>query len=210
MDLVYRPDFLSELEETSLLNEIRSCRQQFVNLNGRKAMAIGGMVQPKGLIPTPLPSWSSRLISKLMEDECSSWYGGSLPNHLLVNRYLPGEGILPHEDGPAYHPAVVIISLGSAAVLRFQKKDFEGVNGQGLVSVLLMPRSLVAFRGEYYDSFLHFIEQTASEKLDSSIVNLSQCPKEVQSKAELARGDERISLTIRRVPKVIKGLTIGR
>ena len=44
------------------------------------------------------------------------------PNHALVNCYGSGEGILPHEDGPLYHPAAAIVSLGSWAVLRFYSK----------------------------------------------------------------------------------------
>jgi alkylated DNA repair protein alkB family protein 6 len=204
--IIYRPDFISDLEEASLINEITSCKLQFVSLNGRKALSVGGMVQSKGLIPTPLPSWAARLIAKLMEDDVSSWYEGS-PNHMLVNRYAPGEGILPHEDGPAYHPSVVIVSLGAPAVLRFKPKEI--LDG-GLVSVLLMPRSLVAFRGELYSSYLHYIEQTDTEKLDSSIINLSLVGQQVLEKAELERGGERISLTIRRIPRVIKGLSVGR
>lgn len=32
----------------------------------------------------------------------------------------------PHEDGPLYHPVVVILSCGSPAVLRFWRKAAEG------------------------------------------------------------------------------------
>lgn len=39
----------------------------------------------------------------------------------------PGEGIMPHEDGPLYHPAVAILSLGNPAVVRFaRKRSAEG------------------------------------------------------------------------------------
>ncbi len=48
--------------------------------------------------------------------------GSGGANHVLVNAYLPGEGIMPHEDGPLYHPAVCILSLGSPAILRFWRK----------------------------------------------------------------------------------------
>lgn len=34
---------------------------------------------------------------------------GARPNHVLVNAYQPGQGIMPHEDGPLYHPAVAIL-----------------------------------------------------------------------------------------------------
>ena len=35
----------------------------------------------------------------------------TVPNHVLINEYLPGQGILPHTDGPLYVPIVVTISL---------------------------------------------------------------------------------------------------
>ena len=54
------------------------------------------------------------------------------PNHCLVNEYLAGQGIMPHEDGPAYFPAVATISLGSHTLLDVYRyvdedlqKDFE-------------------------------------------------------------------------------------
>jgi alkylated DNA repair dioxygenase AlkB len=39
--------------------------------------------------------------------------GGLLPtvNHVLVNEYAPGQGILSHQDGPLYAPAVAILSM---------------------------------------------------------------------------------------------------
>jgi alkylated DNA repair protein alkB family protein 6 len=40
-------------------------------------------------------------------------------NHILVNEYLPGQGIMPHQDGPLYHPVVAILSLGSPALMHF-------------------------------------------------------------------------------------------
>lgn len=36
---------------------------------------------------------------------------------ILLSRYLPGQGILPHTDGPAYEPLVATLSLGSHTVL---------------------------------------------------------------------------------------------
>ncbi|KAJ1020031.1 hypothetical protein NDA16_004311 [Ustilago loliicola] len=50
------------------------------------------------------------------------------PNHCLVNEYLPGQGIMPHEDGPAYFAAVATISLGSHALLdiyRYVDEDLQ-------------------------------------------------------------------------------------
>ena len=42
-------------------------------------------------------------------------------NHILINDYPPGIGIMPHSDGPAYLPKVIVISLASYAIIRFQQ-----------------------------------------------------------------------------------------
>ena len=123
-------------------------------------------------------------------------------------RAPPGRStcVQPHEDGPAYHPGVCILSLAHPAVLRFRRKaaaggcvrpmrrpastaavtknlegpaapleacifDYplcDGVCGragggpaaqQPVLSVLLMPRSLVVFADEAYTDCLHGIDE---------------------------------------------------
>lgn len=46
-------------------------------------------------------------------DKVESSCGGLLTNlnHVLVNEYQPGQGIMAHQDGPLYTPAVAILSL---------------------------------------------------------------------------------------------------
>jgi alkylated DNA repair protein alkB family protein 6 len=39
------------------------------------------------------------------------------PNHVLINEYQPGEGIMPHTDGPAYENRTATISLGGSDVI---------------------------------------------------------------------------------------------
>ena len=74
-------------------------------------------------------------------------------------------------------------------------------------SLLLLPRSLLIFKDDAFDSYLHGIDQVAEEGLDNSVCNLHLCPTEIQALAggTLPRGTERVSLTVRRVPRVIKG-----
>jgi len=50
------------------------------------------------------------------------------PNHVLINEYRPGQGIMPHEDGAAYFPLVATISLGSAIVLDIYEKNHLHTN----------------------------------------------------------------------------------
>lgn len=60
-----------------------------------------------------------------------------MPNHVLVNEYLPGQGIMPHEDGAAYRPVVATVSLGSAAVVEFWPKERDKDKDKGVVRILM-------------------------------------------------------------------------
>jgi len=44
------------------------------------------------------------------------------PNHVLINEYDPGQGILAHTDGPAYLSRTATLSLGSDVLIDFTKK----------------------------------------------------------------------------------------
>eukprot|EP00536_Pseudo-nitzschia_multiseries_P006537 jgi/Psemu1/304234/fgenesh1_kg.140_\ len=46
----------------------------------------------------------------------------SPPNHVLLNEYQPGQGILPHTDGPLYQDCTATLSLGSDVVIEFSKR----------------------------------------------------------------------------------------
>ena len=77
---------------------------------------------PAGLVSSSLPAWLARISAKV-----HALVGGSFfhktPAHVLVNSYQPGQGILPHTDGPSYLPCVAILSLGAAAVFRFESSQ---------------------------------------------------------------------------------------
>jgi len=73
-------------------------------------------VHEKGLLPQALPSWLTRITDRICQ-----WTGlfPSAINHVLINEYHPNQGIMPHQDGPAYYPVVAIISLASPVVINF-------------------------------------------------------------------------------------------
>eukprot|EP00887_Chlorella_sp_A99_P000057 scaffold16.g57.t1 len=87
------PDYVTPEVEAQLLSEIHASRQAWRSVSGRRLQSWGGAIARRGLA-----------------------------NHVLVNSYQPGDGIMPHEDGPLYYPAVAILSLGAPAVLRFARK----------------------------------------------------------------------------------------
>ncbi|KAE9396218.1 hypothetical protein BT96DRAFT_996937 [Gymnopus androsaceus JB14] len=103
------------------------------------------------------------------------------PNHIILNEYLPGQGIMPHQDGPAYHPVVATISLGSHTVFHYYRYT-TGTQGQVYVpepdvgearivdptpvlSVLLEPRSVIITSRSMYTSHLHGIREQKADHI---------------------------------------------
>ncbi|KAG8881046.1 hypothetical protein FRB98_004570 [Tulasnella sp. 332] len=126
------------------------------------------------------------------------------PNQVLINEYQPSQGISvslllhynlirdveiqaliifdikPHEDGPAYHPAVATISLGSPTLLAIYAykelpmeslhPDVESVTPKGraiqpdpVAHIFLEPRSLLIMTGDMYKNHLHGISPSESD-----------------------------------------------
>ncbi|PVD26190.1 hypothetical protein C0Q70_13859 [Pomacea canaliculata] len=80
------------------------------------ACSSGGLPGPKGMVAEDLPVWLKSYGDQISE---LGIFEGKVPNHVLVNEYEPGQGIMPHEDGPAFYPTVSTISLGSHTLLDF-------------------------------------------------------------------------------------------
>lgn len=74
----------------------------------------------KSRVREELPPWLADISEVLVERKI---FPSSLaPNHVLINQYQPGEGIMHHTDGPLYHDCVVILTLGFPAVMSFQPR----------------------------------------------------------------------------------------
>ncbi len=115
------------------------------------------------------------------------------PNHILVNHYTSDQGIMPHVDGPAYHPLTATLSLGSPALISFlERLPTSSISPDSppkeIASVLMQPSSLLTFTGAYYVDMLHTVPEGPQ----------TTSPTTVNSPPDLRvmRG-ARVSLTIR-------------
>ncbi|KAM4021241.1 alpha-ketoglutarate-dependent dioxygenase alkB homolog 6 isoform 2-T2 [Anomaloglossus baeobatrachus] len=179
-------------------------------------LGTGGLPHPRGMVPEKLPSWLQAYTDKISSLEV---FGGSCANHVLVNEYNPGEGIMPHEDGPLYYPTVTTISLGSHTLLDFylplgglspeEENQVPRTEEQRhVLSLLLEPRSLFILREDLYKTYLHGIRPVTQDTLDHKVANLDQCTARAE---ETLPRRTRVSLTIRLVPKVMKAaLFLGK
>uniref|UniRef100_A0A8C1PMT3 AlkB homolog 6 n=1 Tax=Cyprinus carpio TaxID=7962 RepID=A0A8C1PMT3_CYPCA len=180
----------------------RAPKPKWTQLSGRRLQNWGGLPNPKGMLYT-------EKISAL------GTFAGKTANHVLVNEYKPGEGIMPHEDGPLYHPTVTTLSLGSHTLLDFykpvcqtQSETPQTEESRDMLSLLVQRRSLLILQDDMYKFYLHGIHGVCEDILSEHVVDLSSTGAQVGNK--LPRGT-RVSLTIRHVPKVIQtNLLLGK
>ncbi|XP_053405941.1 alpha-ketoglutarate-dependent dioxygenase alkB homolog 6-like [Mercenaria mercenaria] len=221
--LYYIPDFITPEEESYLLKQVYAApKPKWTQLSNRRLQNWGGLPHPKGMIPEDLPQWLQTYSQKIA---ALGLFEDKVPNHVLVNEYLPGQGIMPHEDGPLYYPTVSTISLGSHTLLDFYRPITETQAGDNintntetsktsfedryLCSMLLQPRSLILVRDDMYKVNLHGIAERKEDTITDSVVNLCKCDG-VKIGDKLER-TTRVSLTIRYVPKILKAkLFLGK
>lgn len=206
--IFYIPNFVSEDEQTQLLHqiyEVSASRWKF--LKNRRLQNWGGVVHEKGLLPQELPPWLKVTTEKIRQH--TKLFPSSI-NHVLINEYLPDQGIMPHQDGPAYFPVVAILSLQSPVVIDFNPhSQLQDVSSKAPCSVLLMPCSLLIFKDEAYSDYLHGIQDNEVHGLDK-VVNVSEVQKlnlnGHHQQQSFHRSETRVSLTCRLVLKVHKKL----
>ncbi|XP_051525227.1 alpha-ketoglutarate-dependent dioxygenase alkB homolog 6 isoform X2 [Myxocyprinus asiaticus] len=209
----YIPNFITETEEEYLLQQVyRAPKTKWTQLSGRRLQNWGGLPSPKGMLAEKLPDWLLKYTEKI---SALGAFAGKSANHVLVNEYKPGEGIMPHEDGPLYHPTVTTISLGSHTLLDFyrpvcktQLEIPQTEESRYMLSLLVQRRSLLILKDNMYEHYFHGIQGVCEDTLSEHVVNLSSAQSQVGD--TLPRGT-RISLTIRNVPKVIRAnLLLGK
>jgi alkylated DNA repair dioxygenase AlkB len=139
-----------------------------------------------GILPAvpALPSWAAKLIARIRN---AGLVSGSF-DQLIINEYLPGQGIAMHVDSPtAFGDEIVSVSLLSSCVLRL-----SAVRDGRDVSIQLDPGDVLVLSGEARSQWKHGI---ATRK------------KDVCGGRTLVRA-RRLSLTFRQVARGSK--TIGR
>jgi len=231
--IYYVPNYISEAEEKELLRRIdASPIPKWTTLSNRRLQNWGGFPHPKGMIAEPLPDWLQPYCARISDMGVFDADGVERrANHVLVNEYLSGQGILPHEDGPLYFPTVTTISLGSHTMLDFYRKADgdnvdEGANVDAcheggtalerpyLTSVYVEPRSLLIVQDAAYTNCLHGIKEVTHDVITDSVCNWSEkmgtSDGDVLRRGEILERGRRVSLTIRHVPKTIKSKILFR
>lgn len=196
----YISEFVSQVEEKSILSNIYSSpKPKWTQLSNRRLQNWGGVPHAKGMIAETIPRWLSHYLDRIHNLNVMD---SKKPNHILVNEYLPLQGIMPHLDGSLFFPTITTLSVGSHTVLKFLEPvtDDDQSKLKHIFSLLLEPRSLLILQDKLFNYYLHCIEELAEDCLDDNIMNLNLCSVDYCRNAIIKR-NTRLSLTIRHVPR---------
>ncbi|PXF49367.1 Alpha-ketoglutarate-dependent dioxygenase alkB-like [Gracilariopsis chorda] len=196
----YYAHFVTAAQQQHLLHHINSHPAAWKRLNNRTLQNWGGLPHIKGMLQTPLPPFLLPLVTQLTDARVFA----TPPNHVLINRYLPGQGIHPHVDGPAYKPVAAIISLQAPILMHFYHTTQHGAVGQRAASMLLHPRSLLVLSQHVYHHMFHAIAETTVDHIDQLVLNAT--PDQI---ATTIPRQERTSLTVRTSCRTIPNM-LGR
>jgi len=104
-----------------------------------------------------LPDWTDKIVTKMML-RGGPFYEAGYPTQVIVNEYLPGQGIGAHVDALVFGDTVVSFTLSSAATMIFtHKKTGEKI------SVFLPRKSAVVMTGDSRYEWTHEIQGKKSD-----------------------------------------------
>ncbi|KAK0389259.1 hypothetical protein NLU13_2834 [Sarocladium strictum] len=213
----YIPNFINQDEEQAILEKIASApKPRWKQLTHRRLQTWPSDLVQNKLLESPLPAWLEYpVISRLQSLSVSKESEGHVfqesphqrPNHVLINEYPPGIGIMPHKDGAAYWPVVCTVSLGSSLCLNIHRSKGDGaLDPEPAWRILQEPRSLLITTDSLYTDYLHGIADV-EEDVDLSpetVVNWSLLRSSTAFESGRHTRQTRTSLTYRDVLKVSK------
>lgn len=158
--LTYVSDFLGRDEEISLLAEVDaqpwlSDLKRRVQHYGYKYDYKSRKVDPSMYVG-PLPEFALGIGRKLMADGLVQM----LPDQMIVNEYMPGQGIAAHVDcEPCFADRIVTVSLGWA-----YEMDFIHTSTSETRTLLLERGSALVLTGPARYDWMHHIRARRSDR----------------------------------------------
>ncbi|KAJ6648881.1 Alpha-ketoglutarate-dependent dioxygenase alkB like 6 [Pseudolycoriella hygida] len=220
--VIYIPNFITPSEEQNILTSVYNApKPKWDQLTHRRLLNYGGVPHKNGMIAEVMPSWLQNYVDKINN---LGIFDTQKANHVLVNEYLPKQGIMPHLDGPLFYPTITTISCGSHSVLEFFEANDENPEfSETLMSanessseqngiksarkivckLLIERRSLLILKDDMYHKYLHGIAEIDEDVISESVANLQHCSHSYKLGDKIKR-ETRVSLTIRHVPKTSK------
>jgi alkylated DNA repair protein alkB homolog 6 len=195
-NIYYVPNAIESVTELYLTESVAfsgsSRKNAWIQLKNRRLQSWGKNITGEVQDDDILPGWLQDIASALVDT--AIFKDTDLPDHVLINEYSAGDGILHHTDGPLYRDVVAILSLGSPCLMTFKKKLESHDIGSGdmgdVFSVVLQPRSLLVFTDSVYSHFMHGIDCRTRDIVGAS------APCWNMAQAAVSEGEEVDSLTV--------------
>jgi alkylated DNA repair dioxygenase AlkB len=185
--LLLYPNFIDEAREKQLIQEIDS--QIWVVDYLRRLQYYGyrnELESPYDLIefPVPMPPTIHQLSQEIVTQKILI----NQPDQVIINEYVPGEGIKPHKDRNYYDNQICGVNLGSGCIMRFIKgKNLE------VIDVEIPRRSLYIMQDDARKKWKHAIPPRKKDKVDGN----------------LQHRERRVSITYRKVkPEKVKPINM--
>jgi alkylated DNA repair dioxygenase AlkB len=151
--LSYMPQYITRAEESRLVEAIDA--EAWDTTWERRRQPYGWSYSSEGASGRPIPPWGQALADRMHRDGISE-----RPfDQMLVNEYLPGQGIALHRDYSPFDRTVVSLSLLSPCVM-----DFHHPPTGRRESLLLEPRSLLVISDAARYDWQHGIARRKSDR----------------------------------------------
>lgn len=160
--LTYLPQFVSPAQQAALISAVDAepwlgDLKRRVQHYGYKYDYRARRVEPSMYLGT-LPEWAQVLAKRFSAEG----YMAERADQMIVNEYLPGQGIARHVDCvPCFADTILSLSLGSACEMQFAH-----VKTKQRKSLLLEPGSLLVMQGEARHRWQHGIPARLSDVVD--------------------------------------------
>lgn len=163
-------DFITPQVETQLTADIDSLPwddslHRRVQQYGPRYVHRTGSMAGDGL--RPIPTCLQALIARL------GAIMGEVPNQIIINEYLQGQGIAKHIDSPEFFGEVIAsLSLLSGAMMRFD--DLGPPEIRKRHELYLQPRSLLVLRDEARSQWRHEVPKRSADPVGKSMIERSR------------------------------------
>ena len=150
--LNYLPEYISHSEEQHFVAQIDA--GAWDTSWQRRRQSFGETYGKRPAVSRELPSWAIPLIERFQHDGLSE----RLFDQLLINEYMPGQGIAPHCDYAPFDRTVASLSLLSACVMDFRQTATDRRH-----ALLLEPRSLLVLSDDARYDWTHGIARRQTD-----------------------------------------------
>ncbi|WP_109436583.1 alpha-ketoglutarate-dependent dioxygenase AlkB [Aquimarina sp. AU119] len=151
IDIETEKELIQYIDNSKWSNELKRRVQHYGYKYDYKSRSIEPSIKAE-----PIPKQIMNIYTKLVD----SFEGIIKPNQVIVNEYLPGQGIAKHIDcKKSFESVIFSLSLISSCIMKFEKKP----NSHEL---MLNPRSLLILQEDARYNWAHSIPSRKSDKFN--------------------------------------------